>query len=51
MLAYDSYAAIPNGVLGRDLEWLLRDRDPRFATPTPGQLDATTPEGFRKAVW
>jgi zinc protease len=49
-LAYDSYGRNPNGVLGRDLEWLLSGRDPRFATPGPEQLAAVTPEGFRE-VW
>ncbi|APE28272.1 zinc protease [Aurantiacibacter gangjinensis] len=47
-LAYDSYGRDPNGVLTRDLDWLLRDRDPRFATPTPADLDAASPEGFRR---
>jgi len=49
-LAYASYQANPSSVLGRDLEWLLNDRDPRFVTPTPAVLDAATPEGFRQ-VW
>lgn len=49
-LAYDSYAANPNGVINRDLDWLLRDRDPRFATATPEQMAATTPEQFRE-IW
>lgn len=49
-LAYDSYSRNPGGVLGRDLEWLLSDRDPRFATPGPEQLAAVTPERFRE-VW
>ncbi|MXP42612.1 insulinase family protein [Altererythrobacter soli] len=49
-LAYDSYGRNPNGVLGRDLEWLLNNRDPRFATPGPEQLAAVTPERFR-AIW
>jgi zinc protease len=50
LLAYDTYGGDPNGVISRDLDWLLRDRDPRYATPTPDQLRATTPEGF-KQVW
>ncbi len=50
LLAYDTYDGDPNAIIGRDLDWLLHDRDPRFATPTPEQLRATTPEGF-KAVW
>ena len=49
-LAYPSYGTDPRSVLGRDLEWLLSNRDPRYATPTPAELDAATPEGFRK-VW
>jgi len=50
LLSYGSYAADPNGVLGRDLDWLLRDRDPRFATPDPAALNAATPARFRE-VW
>lgn len=50
LIAYDSYGRDPNGVLNRDLDWLLRDDDPRFATPTPEAMQAATPEGFR-AVW
>ena len=49
-LAYESYATSPNGMLERDLEYELYGHDPRFETPTPAQLDAATPEGFRK-VW
>ena len=49
-LGYESLSANPMGVLNRDLQWLLSNRDPRYATPTPAQLDAATPEGFRK-VW
>jgi zinc protease len=37
-------------VLGRDLQWLIHDKDGRFATPTPAMLDKATPAGFRK-VW
>jgi zinc protease len=50
LLGYEAYAADPNGVLNRDLEWLLANRDPRYATPTPDALRAATPEGFRQ-VW
>jgi zinc protease len=49
-LAYNSYGATPASVLQRDMEWLLSDRDPRYATPTPEVLDTVTPEGFRQ-VW
>jgi len=50
LLSYESYDGNPNGVINRDLEWLLHDRDPRFAVPGPEALRRTTPEGFQ-AVW
>ena len=50
LLAYDSYGGDPNSALNRDLEWLLHDRDPRYATPSPEALRETSPEGFRQ-VW
>ncbi len=49
-LGYESYAANPVGVIGRDLDYLLSGKDARFATPTPDQIADTTPEGFRR-VW
>ncbi len=49
-LQYESFAAQPDGVLQRDLEWLLSDRDPRFATPSPAEMEAVTPQSFRK-IW
>ena len=50
VLSYDSFGGSPNGILSRDLDYLLRDSDPRFATPTPEQLQAATPDEFRR-VW
>ncbi len=50
LLAYDSYAGNPNGVLNRDLQWLVHGRDPRFGTPSPDAMRQTTPEGFAE-VW
>jgi len=50
IIAYDSYAANPNGVITRDLDWLLRDREARFATPDPKALRAATAGEFRE-VW
>jgi zinc protease len=50
LLAYDSYASKPEGVIQRDLDWLLHGRDPRFGTPDPAALRAATAEGFRD-VW
>ena len=49
-LAYETYSTGPGGVLSRDLEYYLRDRDPRYATPDPEALARATPEGFRE-VW
>ena len=49
-LGYDSFAANPAGVIERDLEYLLRARDPRFKTPDAAAIGATSPEGFRE-VW
>jgi zinc protease len=50
LLSYDSLAGSPEGVINRDLEWLMHGRDPRFATPAPETLRQATPEGFEK-VW
>ena len=49
-LRYESFSASPQGVLERDLEFLQRGRDPRFRTPTPQEVAAATPDGFRQ-VW
>ncbi len=49
-LQYDGLATSPGGVLQRDLRFYQHGQDPRYATPTPAQLEAANPEGFRK-VW
>ena len=49
-LAYGSLNTSPTGVLQRDLEYLLRGGDPRFATPGPDVLETVTPAGF-KDTW
>jgi zinc protease len=49
LLSYGSYNGNPGGVLSRDLDWLLHDRDPRYATPSPDALRGATAEGFREA--
>ncbi|MFN3516341.1 MAG: M16 family metallopeptidase [Novosphingobium sp.] len=49
-ISYEQYASSPQGVLERDLKFLERGRDPTFRTPTPAEIDATTPDGFRQ-VW
>lgn len=50
MQSYESFSSSPGGVLQRDLDFLLRDRDPRYATPSLEELSNATPEGFRQ-VW
>ena len=49
-LAYNTFSTGPGAILSRDLEYLITDRDPRFATPTPEALESVTPERFRE-VW
>ncbi|MFM5885288.1 MAG: M16 family metallopeptidase, partial [Novosphingobium sp.] len=49
-LQYESFATSPQGVMQRDLAFLQHGRDPRFRTPTPQEIDAATPQGFRQ-VW
>lgn len=49
-IQYDTFATSPQGVLNRDLQFYQRGKDPRFATPTPQEVEATTPEGFKR-VW
>lgn len=49
-LGYESYGANPMGVINRDLDYRLSDRDRRFITPTPDQYQTATVDGFRK-VW
>ncbi|HET9510044.1 MAG TPA: insulinase family protein [Sphingomonas sp.] len=51
MLAgYASQAASPDGVLGRDLDRLLHDGDPRWGTPTRTDLEKLDAKSFR-AFW
>ncbi|MFT4025858.1 MAG: insulinase family protein [Novosphingobium sp.] len=49
-LQYEAFATSPQGVLSRDLKFYQRGKDPRFHTPTPQEIDAATPEGF-KQIW
>ncbi len=49
-LNYDSTSGSPMKVLQRDMPWLIRDGDPRFARPNPAELAKASPEGFRR-VW
>lgn len=49
-LAYDAMERAPDSVLARDLNWLLRDKDVRFRTPSRAEIEALTPQSFR-AAW
>lgn len=49
-LAYDSYRINAGGMVNRDLEYLLSNRDERFATPGPAALERATPAGMQR-VW
>ncbi len=47
---YAGFDASPDGVLSRDLDGLLHDGDPRWTTPGPAAVAATTPDDFRR-LW
>ncbi|ASK87480.1 M16 family metallopeptidase [Sphingorhabdus sp. SMR4y] len=48
LISYDSFAGSPQAVLGRDLEWLVRGKDPRWKTPDKDDFNQLTAENFRK---
>lgn len=50
LLAFRSAVTSPAGVLDRELDGLARGGDPRYRAPTRAELEAATPEGFRR-VW
>jgi len=45
---YAGLSSSPDAVLGRDLERLTHDGDPRWGIPSREAIEATTPESFRK---
>lgn len=47
-LSYQSYLGSPTTLIDRDLQWLLRGRDPRYKTPEPDEIDQLNPESFRE---
>ncbi|MBN8814080.1 MAG: insulinase family protein [Sphingomonas sp.] len=52
-LLTNNYAGLdssPDGVLSRDLEYFLHDRDPRWGMPPKPVVDALTPASF-KSFW
>ena len=48
LIGYDSFSASPQAVLERDLEWLVRGRDPRWKTPDKEDFSELTAENFRQ---
>ncbi|PAX07793.1 M16 family metallopeptidase [Sphingomonas lenta] len=44
------YDASPDGVIGRELDGLLRDGDPRWTAPTPEQIERLNAADFRR-LW
>ncbi|MEW4467162.1 insulinase family protein [Parasphingorhabdus sp. JC815] len=48
LIGYDSFSASPQAVLNRDLEWLVRGKDPRWKTPDKDDFNALTPEKFKE---
>ncbi len=50
LAGYAGFDSSPDGVLSRDLERKLRAGDPRWGPPTREEIEALTPEAFRK-LW
>ncbi len=48
LISYDSFSASPQAVLERDLEWLVRGKDPRWKTPDKEDFSQLTAENFRQ---
>lgn len=48
--SYDPVPSSADEAINRDLLWLLRDKDQRFAAATPASVAALTPERF-KDIW
>lgn len=47
LISYDSFSASPQAVLERDLEWLIRGKDPRWKTPDKADFNRLTAENFK----
>ena len=48
--SYDPVPSSADEAINRDLGWLLRDKDQRFAAATPASVETLTPERF-KEIW
>ncbi|MEP2988699.1 MAG: insulinase family protein [Parasphingorhabdus sp.] len=48
IIGYESFSASPQSVLQRDLQWLVRNKDPRWKTPGKDDFEALEPKQFRE---
>ncbi|MFK7841261.1 MAG: M16 family metallopeptidase [Sphingorhabdus sp.] len=48
LISYDSFSASPQAVLERDLEWLVRGKDPRWKTPDKEDFEQLTAKNFKR---
>lgn len=48
IIGYESFSASPQSVLQRDLQWLVRGKDPRWKTPSKEDFEALDPKQFRE---
>lgn len=48
LISYDSFSSSPQAVMERDLEWLVRGKDPRWKTPDKEDFGQLTAENFRQ---
>jgi len=48
LIGYDSFSASPQAVLERDLEWLVRGKDPRWKTPDKEDFSKLTAANFKQ---
>ncbi len=47
LISYDSFSASPQAVMERDLEWLVRGKDPRWKTPDKEDFKQLDADSFR----
>ena len=48
LIGYDSFSGSPQAVLERDLEWLVRGKDPRWKTPDKADFAKLTAKNFKQ---
>ncbi len=48
LISYDSFSASPQAVLERDLQWLVKGKDPRWKTPSKERFAALDADSFRE---